>query len=242
MKKTSLKKRFVGAFLLCVAQASSADSMVSLGEQITDGSLISLASWDVSGSVIGRNAADLINITGGNAGFNSFFDSGFASLGDSAGAIGGAPTSAVSTLSQTFTLLDSVSGGAVASYELDISFMSVFDGDDSPAAADVFTVTLNGTTLFSQTSLPLPDCVPNAACVNNQLENDPFALTLSGLTPGTYTLTFALTEIGGPTSNTAAGVDNISVIATAHVPEPSTLALLGLGLLGVAQARRLRTK
>ena len=241
----SIKKRLVvGVLLACAAQISTADSVVSLGEQITDGGFPTLASWDVSGSVDIGTPIDTINTSGGNAGFNSFFDSSFANLGDVSGIIGGAPNTGTATLSQTFTLSSSNNASQVSSYDLDISFFTVFDGDDSIpfSVLDIFSASLNGTLLFSQDSAPLPDCTPSSACPNNQVVNDPFSTTLFGLAPGTYTLTFTLNEApttsGGSVTNTSAGIDNVSVIALAHIPEPSTLALLGLGLLGLTWRRQ----
>lgn len=240
MKIASIKQQLVvGTLLICAAQASSADSVEVLGEQIIDGGYSSLASWTVSGSVTSSGPGSTINTSGGNAGFDGLFDSSFATLGDTSGAIGGPPVIGVSTLSQTFILPDTVGGGSVASYDLEIGFLSVFDGDDSSSAVvDVFSASLNGITLFSQDSAPLPDCAISTGCPNSQVVNDPFSTTLVGLAPGTYTLTFTLSETavagGGNITNTAAGVDNVSVIATAHVPEPGTLALLGLGLFGLA--------
>lgn len=232
----------IGALLLCTSQASTADSIVLLGEQIADGDLSSLATWTVSGSVTPNGPGSTINTSGGNAGFNDFFSSTFATLGDTAGAIGGPPVLGASTLSQTFTLAGTLNGSSVSSYDLGISFFAVFDGDDSSSSTkDVFSVSLNGITLFSLDSGALPDCAVSTSCTDSQIAYDPFTSTLTGLAPGTYTLTFSLVESDVPgglnITNTAAGVDNISVIATAHIPEPGTLALLGLGLFGLAWYR-----
>jgi len=229
----------LGTFLLGLTGAAQALS-IPIGELINNGGFTdtALTGWSPSGAAERRLSTNDINTSAGNAGFNGFFASAFAALGDNGGVIGGTPNEGIGSISQSLTLPALQSGLPVASYDLVISFRTVFDGNDSSNAnKDVFAATLNNITLFSQTSDPLPDCSPSTACDNLQLVNDPFSATIFGLLPGVYTLTFALNEFTGAATNTAAGIDNVSITGRANIPEPSVLLLFGTGLL--AGLRRL---
>lgn len=241
--------------------------LIANGGFQTNTGAASLSGWSGTGITNGRLSNNAINTTGGNAGFNGFFSSTFAVLGDTGGttsasaAIGGAPNAGTHSLFQTFELQAILDDLAIASYDLQISFRTVFDGRDEHTATttdpllDRFFAQLSGPSgfstvqFFSQDSLNFPRNAPAAGSANNQLVNNPFGASLLGLTPGFYTLSFSLFEnngAGARFTNTAAGIDNVSVIGTAHavpVPEPSTWLLLGGGLTALAlMGRRSRQK
>ncbi len=243
---------------------ASAASALPVGELIQNGGFQSGAgptidSWATTGTVNARVASDTINKTGGNAGFNDFFTSRFAVLGDAQNNIGLGPQDGISSVSQSFTLSAIFNGISVGSYDLSISLDSVFDGDDSAGptnAKDSFYATLTGGALnlplFFQSSDPLPDCGPAVGCADNQIVHNPFITAIYGVLPGVYTLTIALDEASGGNvnaTNTAAGIDNVSVqgwgnprpvvALSSVVPEPAVVLLSGLGLalLGVARRR-----
>jgi hypothetical protein len=212
----------------------------------------SLSNWTTGGTAGARSSTAGVNTQGGANGFNSFFTSAFAVLGATfTSGISGGPISGISSISQTFTLPTTQSGNTIFVYDLTISFMMAFDGDDSGPSSpganihDVFTASLNNVAFLTQDSAPLNNCTAGlAGCSNVQIEQNPFSITLRNLRPGTYTLQFALNEaattVEGSATETAVGLDAISVTGEAFVPEPGTLVLLATGLvaLGAISIRR----
>jgi hypothetical protein len=240
-KRTNFQQplRLLISLILTVGLFATRDALaIPIGEQIINGGFsANLTSWTTSGTVSARASGDVINTAGGNAGFDNFFGSSFAVLGDSTGDIGGSEDSGTHFISQTFSL-PVISG----TYDLTLSFNSVFDGDDRDNInqIDIFRVLLNSTELFAQNSFPLPNCGPgnSPTCSNSQLIQNPFSQTILGLPGGSYTLKFELAENNNAQSNTAVGIDNVSIsgqsnVPAASVPEPSSLIFLASGLGGV---------
>jgi hypothetical protein len=229
-----------------------------LDNQLFDDFSGGLGSWTIVGTANTRPSTDAINTTTGNAGFNSFFGSTFAVLGDTSGNITSTPDSGTSSISRQFTLPATHLSQPVTSYNLTIKFTSVFDGDDTGNThPDVFSVTLlppsgPAIVLYNQDSSPLPNCGPAASptCADSQVTQNPFTGSggsLNGLLPGTYTIVFQLNEAnqgGTNLTNTAAGIDNVEVDAEGFFAarNPASLLMLALGLtgLGAIARRRLR--
>lgn len=253
----------LGISLAAGAATVFVGEVVNNGEFGTDGAP-SLSGWTLGSTGASPNArasTNAINTAVGNSGFNSFFGSAFAVLGDDADVIGDGPgghAAAVNTISQFIVLDEEINGVETTRYDIVVSFRTVFDGKGAGAGGpvDVFSASLSSAslgplTLFLQNSSALPDCGPSPACPNTQLVNNPFSASILGLAPGSYVLTFTLDESGdqlgseaAPLTNTGAGIDGVSILATATlaVPEPGTLLLLGLAMAALTLGLRRRER
>lgn len=267
-KFVSVASRAAAAVAAVLAAQPVPAAPVALGNVITNGGFAGELSngWTSQGIANVRRADNAINSNaardgGGNATFDGFFNSRFAVLGDSSGMI--SPTDPVvdaqgmHTLSQSFTLASLLTHGHAIDYRLNIYLRTVFDGRDSTGnrPGDRFSAHLVGPSgsfqLFSQTSQGLGTCgpsvYPNCADAQKVIDRGTSRpLALESLLPGAYTLTFALHEAlgGGPNdtrhTQTAAGIDDVRVMAFARVPEPTSLALAMAGLLGLWLSMRAR--
>jgi hypothetical protein len=194
-----------------------------------------------------RASTDTINTSTGNAGFNSAFTSAFAVLGDQTGTITPAGDTATGdlALTQQITLAASYNAQLVVAYDLVLSFASVFDGlDTSGTADDSFRVTLLDETFNEVYTLSINSGgfpVGQYTTVNlfdAQDVSGQTVFSINGVLPGIYHLQFRVVEASSTLTNTAAGIDNVTLSGTMYTPEPGLLSLLGVGLGALGWSRR----
>lgn len=254
LKYTNIRTALAAAGL-CLGVAS-AQAGYFLNENFNDGAATYTGSGPVSSGATGslpstniRPTTDAI-YTNINNGFSipspapagvPGFSGSYLVLGDYVGVISGgttptgpAGTSAGSTAMATFSL-GAFGAGA---HSLDIDFDYVFDTSLAPTVAtprsldDFFVRLMVGTTQLGSDLLFWGDVARNEANHRGHF-SDVANFNLS--TPGTVSLAFGLKEFN-TAGDSAVGIDNISV-----VPEPTSIALLGIGLLGLVGARKQRT-
>ena len=98
--------------------------------------------------------------------------------------------------------------------------------------ANLFVVTNNGITA----TVSITGQIANPSVVGNDLSlNDDALLTLTGFAPTVGTLELTVNQATGVLSGSFS-----STVQGAEVPEPAGFAVLGVGVLGLAAARRRR--
>lgn len=173
---------------------------------------------------LAANTAFAGTITNGNfaANLSGWSANGYVSVQNNgtynyADLFAGLGAGAYTTLSQSISL----NAGDVLT-----GYAQFFAHDYVPFNDDAF-VSINGTNLFYS----------NIPMVGNYGTGDLTQFTFTALTSGVYSLVAGVANQGDNGLASELQISNFS-IASNDVPEPASLALLGLGLLGMSAARR----
>jgi hypothetical protein len=184
----------------------------------------------------GDNALD--GSSAGSATFDNYFGTSanhFLVIGDDSGNLGGAAnggTTATPLASSTMNIGFALEPFLMGRSKFGIEFDYVFDANNA-ANTDDFLVQLilSDGTAISLLSYSAPSATSRGTYASSLVLED-----TSVLWPAFLSFTLIEQRNGG---SSAVGLDNITITAVA-LPEPGVLGLFGLGLLGMAAARRRR--